>query len=117
MYEIEKSFTFDAAHYLPEVRTGHPCGQTHGHTYRLTVYLRADQLEQPSGWVCDYAWIAERVAPVLGQVDHGILNDCVENPTTENLARWFFESLIHRLPGLFAVEVAESSTTAARYRP
>ncbi|HCH32999.1 MAG TPA: 6-carboxytetrahydropterin synthase QueD, partial [Oceanospirillaceae bacterium] len=31
--EIYKDFSFDSAHFLPNVPTGHKCGRLHGHTF------------------------------------------------------------------------------------
>ena len=36
---ITKSFTLDAAHWLPEVPVGHKCGRMHGHTYIIVLGL------------------------------------------------------------------------------
>jgi 6-pyruvoyltetrahydropterin/6-carboxytetrahydropterin synthase len=62
---IWKEFTFDSAHYLPNVPSGHKCG--------------------------------------------------LENPTSENLALWFWLRLKTKIPSLSAVEVQETCTCGARY--
>jgi 6-pyruvoyltetrahydropterin/6-carboxytetrahydropterin synthase len=45
-------------------------------------------------------------------LDHNYLNEIpgLENPTAELLAAWLMERLRTRLPGLSAVEVAETCT-------
>jgi len=111
MLKIYKDFTFDAAHFLPLVEDGHKCKRLHGHTYRLRVWCSGpvDEL----GWIVDYADIATAVRPILGMLDHRLLNDVpgLENPTTENVAPWIYKRVKPMLPALTTVEVAESSTT------
>lgn len=37
---IAKRFTFDAAHFLPNVPPDHKCSRMHGHTYEVEIVLR-----------------------------------------------------------------------------
>ena len=55
--------------------------------------------------------------PLFQQLDHHYLNDVagLENPTSENLARWIWERLRPVLPLLSAVVVHETCTSGARY--
>ncbi len=117
MHRIYKDFHFDAAHWLPGVPDTHKCHRLHGHTYRLRVWCAGEVGE--SGMIVDYAEIATAVRPVLGRVDHRLLNDVpgLENPTTEVLAAWFYDELKRRLPELAGIEVAESATTGCLYEP
>lgn len=118
MHEIWKEFTFEAAHYLPQVPPGHRCAGMHGHTFRVRVYVRGEPV-QPQGWVIDFADIAGTFAPVRKLLDHTLLNEVpgLQNPTSENLARWIHDRLKAALPGLSAVEVAETATCGCIYRP
>jgi 6-pyruvoyltetrahydropterin/6-carboxytetrahydropterin synthase len=52
------------------------------------------------------------------QLDHYYLNDIpgLENPTSEVLARWIWERLEPRLPGLASIVVKETCTSGAIYR-
>jgi len=52
---VRRRFRFEAAHFLPHVPAGHPCGRMHGHSYRILVRLRGD-LDPTLGWVRDFAW-------------------------------------------------------------
>ena len=56
--------------------------------------------------------------PLLSQLDHYYLNDIegLENPTSENLARWIWQHLKPTLPALSAIVVRETCTTGAIYR-
>ena len=81
---IFKQFTFDSAHFLPNVPDGHKCKNIHGHTYHLTVYLE-DSLDEHLGWVSDFAVVKKLIKPIIEQVDHKLINEVpgLENPTCE----------------------------------
>ncbi len=115
---ITKSFTLDAAHWLPEVPVGHKCGRMHGHTYIIVLGLEG-ALDPRLGWVQDYGEITQIFAPVYSELDHHCLNEIegLENPTAEVMARWIFDRLRKELPLLADVTVCETPTTTAVYRP
>jgi 6-pyruvoyltetrahydropterin/6-carboxytetrahydropterin synthase len=114
--EIYREFTFEAAHRLPRVPEGHKCGRLHGHSYRLEVHVQGD-VDPDTGWLMDFADIKAAVAPVVAELDHRYLNELpgLENPTSENLARWTWNRLTAELP-LSAVVVRETCTSACTYR-
>lgn len=107
---IAKTFTFDAAHHLPNLPDGHKCKRMHGHTYRVTLILRGP-VNQETGFVVDYDEIASTWALLHETLDHHLLNEVpgLEVPSTENLVAWIINRLY--LPGLIRVRVEESSTT------
>lgn len=117
VFELERSYRFEAAHHLPHVLESHPCRRLHGHSYRITVAVTGFTDEQ-SGWVMDFADIDAVVEPVCAQLDHQLLNDIagLENPTSERLAGWLWKRLAPSLPGLSAVRVAETRDSACTYR-
>ncbi|MCB1669116.1 MAG: 6-carboxytetrahydropterin synthase QueD [Porticoccaceae bacterium] len=114
--EIFKEFTFEAAHLLPNVPPGHKCGRLHGHSYNITIFLSGDAGEQ-TGWVMDFGELKEHFKPVYEQLDHNYLNDIkgLENPTSENIARWIWQQLKPSLPLLSKVQVRETCTSGAIY--
>jgi 6-pyruvoyltetrahydropterin/6-carboxytetrahydropterin synthase len=65
----------------------------------------------------DFADLKSAFAPVFERIDHRCLNDVpgLENPTSENLARWVFDELKSALPLLDHVIVHETCTSACRY--
>jgi len=115
--EIFKQFTIEAAHRLPRVPDGHKCGRLHGHSFRIEVHV-VGTLDPDTGWVMDYADIKAAFAPLHEQLDHHYLNevDGLENPTSEQLARWIWCRLKPVLPGLAEIVVRETCTAGARYR-
>src|SRR6266511_637940 len=94
MMEIFKEFTFEAAHRLPNVAPGHKCARLHGHSYRVEVHV-AGEVEPGAGWIMDFADIKAAFQPLHDQLDHYYLNEVsgLENPTSENLARWIWHRL------------------------
>jgi len=71
-----------------------------------------------TGWVMDFADIAEAFQPVLGQLDHRHLNDVpgLENPTCENIARWIWVRLKPSLPQLSKIVIHETPGSGCIYR-
>ncbi len=113
---IFKAFKVDAAHLLPNVPVGHKCSRMHGHAFRIEVHIRGP-LQPRTGWVMDFADIAKAFAPLHDQLDHRCLNDIegLENPTSENLARWIWKRLKPSLPGLCKLIVQESPESGCIY--
>jgi 6-pyruvoyltetrahydropterin/6-carboxytetrahydropterin synthase len=72
--QIFKQFTFDSAHFLPNVPEGHKCKEIHGHTYHLTVYLNGD-LDEKLGWVIDFTDVKNVIDPIIKSIDHQFLNN------------------------------------------
>ncbi|WP_374281991.1 6-carboxytetrahydropterin synthase QueD [Desulfovibrio sp.] len=114
--DIYVSLSFDAAHRLPAVPAGHKCGNLHGHTFAVEVYVQGD-VAQDTGWVADFGDIKAIVKPYIDQLDHTYLNDIagLENPTSENIAVWIWRKLEPELAGLSKIVVKESPTSGAVY--
>ncbi len=117
-HRITKQFTFDSAHFLPNVPEGHKCGRLHGHTYTVILGLEGD-LDPRMGWIVDFGEIKTVWKPLEKRLDHFCLNDIegLENPTAEVMALWIFEQLKPDLPQLADVVVKETANTSSRYRP
>jgi 6-pyruvoyltetrahydropterin/6-carboxytetrahydropterin synthase len=114
--EIFKAFTLESAHRLPNVPAGHKCARVHGHSFRVEIHVRGP-VDAHLGWVMDFADLKAAFQPLYQQLDHHYLNDVpgLENPTSENLARWIWQRLRPALPQLSAVVVHETCTSGARY--
>lgn len=115
--EIFRTFTFEAAHYLPEVPEGHKCRRLHGHSFRTDVYVQGE-VDPKTGWLMDFQDIQRAFDPLEDQLDHRLLNEIegLENPTSEHLARWIWARLEPRLPGLSRVIVRETCNVGCIYR-
>ena len=114
---LYKEFSFEAAHRLPNVPAGHKCARLHGHSFQVRVTVDGPVGEQ-TGWVMDFADLKGAFRPVYDKLDHRYLNEIVglENPTSENLARWIWRQLQPTLAGLAEVEVRETCSTGCIYR-
>lgn len=114
--EIFKEFTFEAAHRLPHVPDGHKCARLHGHSYHVEIHVGGG-VDPAAGWIIDFADIKTAFKPIHDRMDHHYLNeiDGLENPTSENLARWIFHQLKPTLPGLARIVVRETCTSGCVY--
>lgn len=114
---IEKELRFEAAHRLPNVPEGHKCHRLHGHSFRVTLRV-AGPLDPHLGWVIDFAEVGAAWAPLHELLDHRYLNevDGLENPTSENLARFIAERLEFPAPSrLVSVTVHETCASRCIY--
>ncbi len=113
--DIFKTFTLESAHRLPNVPDGHKCARVHGHSFRVEIHV-SGPVGARSGWVMDFADIRAAFDPLFQRLDHRYLNDVpgLENPTSENLARWIWRELKPALPQLSCVVVHETCTSGAR---
>lgn len=114
--EIFKEFRFEAAHRLPHVPEGHKCRRLHGHSFRVELFARGP-MREPEGWVMDFADLTRAFQPVFALVDHQYLNEVpgLENPTSENLARWVWEHVKPAVPELCRVVIRETCTAGCSY--
>ncbi len=115
--EIQKTITFEAAHRLPNVPAGHKCARLHGHSFSVEIAVEGE-VDPTTGWVVDFADLTLAFRPLFERLDHHYLNEVegLENPTSENLARWIWERLEPALPGLTRVTVQETCTARCAYR-
>ena len=111
---LDVEFTFAAAHRLP--RYEGPCFRMHGHNYRFLVAVEGE-VDPGTGMIADFGAIKDTVREhVLARVDHRNLNDLLENPTAENIARWIWEALEPRLAGLAEIRLYEIPDCCVTYR-
>jgi 6-pyruvoyltetrahydropterin/6-carboxytetrahydropterin synthase len=114
--EIFKTFALECAHWLPNVPAGHKCARMHGHSFRVEIHVRGEVGER-TGWVMDFALLKGAFAPLFERLDHHCLNEIegLENPTSENLARWIWRELAPGLPQLSRVVVHETCTSGCSF--
>jgi 6-pyruvoyltetrahydropterin/6-carboxytetrahydropterin synthase len=114
--DVFRVFQIEAAHWLPSVPDGHKCARMHGHSFRIEVHV-SGPVGAESGWVMDFADLKKAFQPLFDQLDHHCLNDIkgLENPTSENLARWIWHALNADLPQLSKVTVQETCNAGCIY--
>lgn len=120
-YEISIETTFSASHQLRDYKA--PLEPLHGHNFRVEVFVATDADALPaSGYVMDFLELEALLKDVVAPYDHRHMNDLAPfdalNPTTENMARVFFDELAKKLPAgvtLRRVRVWEAPTYSATY--
>ncbi len=114
---LSKSFTFEAAHFLPSFPEGHKCRRMHGHSFRVDVFVEGD-VPEGQHHLIDYGEIKRVIEPLRMQLDHYCLNDIegLEHPTSEVLAKWLWDRIKPDLPLLSEVRVHETCTSTCAYR-
>lgn len=121
--QIVKTFRFEAAHWLPHFPDGHKCRRLHGHSFEVEVVV-AGPVDEHTGVVMDFGELKRVVNPLIDRLDHYCLNELgaklsdplLSNPTSENVARWFWRELKPLLPLLDEVIVHETCTSRCMYR-
>jgi 6-pyruvoyltetrahydropterin/6-carboxytetrahydropterin synthase len=115
--ELIKEYRFEAAHRLPNVPAGHKCARLHGHSFKVELGLLGP-VDERTGWFIDFGRIDDLFKPLWEQLDHNYLNDLpgLENPTSENLARWVWDRLKPTLPELDQVILFETCDARCIYR-
>ena len=94
------------------------CGRLAAPGYRLPMRLTVSgETGAESGWVMDFGDLKAQFQPLLEQLDHYYLNDIegLENPTSENLAKWIWQQLKPELEGLSKIIVQETCNAGCIY--
>ncbi|HLV67601.1 MAG TPA: 6-carboxytetrahydropterin synthase QueD [Polyangiaceae bacterium] len=112
-----RELRFEAAHRLPRVPPGHKCARLHGHSFKIELSVYGP-VNPDTGWLIDFGEIDRLWKPIHDVLDHNYLNEVpgLENPTSENLARWLWERLKPTLPELESVIVHETCDSRCEYR-
>jgi 6-pyruvoyltetrahydropterin/6-carboxytetrahydropterin synthase len=111
---VRRRFVFEAAHLLPQ----HPgkCRQLHGHAYELVVAVERP-VDPETGMAVDFSDLKTVVhREVVRHLDHGNVNDLIENPTAEHMAVWIWSRLQPVLSGLVEIELHETRNCSVVYR-
>lgn len=119
-FTISKTFTFEAAHQLPN----HDglCKNLHGHSYVGVIEVTLGELIDygaKEGMVMDYGDLKSLIEPLREQyLDHHYLNETLPVvPTAENIAKWIWDQLSPKLGGkLSCIIIRETANSEARYQ-
>lgn len=120
MYELMIEAQFSSAHQLRGY-TG-KCENLHGHNWKVQVMVSSEKLNE-TGLVIDFDELKKTVEELLLTLDHFVLNEIFPftelNPSSENIAKWIYDSLkkktTNRNVALVSVTVWESETASATY--
>ena len=96
MWELTKSFRFEAAHALSGTTFGEASEEIHGHSFRTEVTVRGTP-DPETSMVLDLGLLEQRMAEVQKALDHRLLNriEALGPPTLENLSRFIFDRVQH----------------------
>src|SRR5437763_12432670 len=96
MWELTKSFRFEAAHSLPGTTFGAASEEIHGHSFRAEVSVRGTP-DPATGMVLDLGLLERSIGDVQKLLDHKMLNkvEALGPPTLENLSRFVWERVQH----------------------
>jgi 6-pyruvoyltetrahydropterin/6-carboxytetrahydropterin synthase len=109
MWELTKSFRFEAAHALDGTTLGAAGAEVHGHSFRADVTVRG-MPDPATGMVVDLGLIEHSLAELRAALDHKFLNNVPDlgRPTLENLARYIWDHVAMVAP-LARITVARES--------
>lgn len=120
MFELMIETQFSSAHQLRGYKG--KCERVHGHNWKVQIYVLAERLNEIDITI-DFHDLKKMTDEIVGQLDHSFLNDIFpfteKNPSSENIAKWIYDSLRKRIDNddisLSAVTVWESETASATY--
>lgn len=92
MWELTKSFRFEAAHAIGGTTLGPASEEIHGHSFRAEVAIRGAP-DPASGMLVDLGRFDQALAEIRKRLDHKFLNkvEGLERPTLEHLARFIWD--------------------------
>src|SRR5712691_5000 len=96
MWELTKSFRFEAAHSLSGTTLGAAGAEVHGHSFRAEIAITGVP-DPDTGMVIDFGQLDRNIAEVRRALDHKFLNtvEGLGRPTLENLARFIWDRVGH----------------------
>ena len=96
MWELTKSFRFEAAHSLKGTTFGAASEEIHGHSFRAEVSVRGTP-DPATGMVLDLGLLERSMEEVRKTLDHKLLNkvEALGTPTLENISRYICERVQH----------------------
>jgi len=122
MYELSVEAQFSAAHQLRGYKG--KCERLHGHNWRVQVTVSSERLNEIDV-VVDFHDLKRIVSEVISSLDHSFLNEVFPfteiNPSSENIAKWIYDSIKKRLRkdyrgiSITSVTVWESESASATY--
>ena len=120
MYELSIETGFASAHQLRGYKG--KCEKLHGHNWKVQISVTAERLNEID-LAIDFHELKKIANEVISPLDHAFLNDIFpsteKNPSSENVAKWIYESLKKKINDdnirVSAVTVWESDTASASY--
>ncbi len=83
---------FEAACQIESLPVSHPSSRLHGHGFQVKI-----RAALPDAWAsfegAEVDDLSKQLQSVIAPLDHRYLNDIIDNPTNENIARWIRQRL------------------------
>ena len=115
MWEVTKSFYFDAAHTLSGTTLGAAAEEVHGHSFRAEVAVEGTP-DPATGMVLDLGRLEEAVAAVRKRLDHKLLNK-IEGPGQADAGKPRALHLRRAVRHVGADDAGHASTATAATKP
>lgn len=121
MHEVMIEMGFSSAHALRGYQG--KCENTHGHNYRVEIYVRGQRLNH-IGLLIDFKDLKAATKKVVDYLDHKNINelppfDVEVNPSAEEMAVFFLHEVGRQVNDdrvqVYKVRVWETDTCAATY--
>lgn len=117
MYGIKVKMNFSAAHNLRNYKG--KCERLHGHNWVVEAEFSFASVDK-DGMAIDFKDAKSLVAGTIEKLDHSYLNDLAVlkgmNPTSENIAKFIFDTVKAKNEKIVSVSVWENDTSCATYR-
>lgn len=98
LYSVTIRAEFAAAHRLRDYAG--ECSRLHGHNWKIEVVVTGRELDT-TGMLIDFKQVKQATKTIADKLDHQYLNELAPftklNPTAENLAAYFYQSLSEML--------------------
>jgi len=91
--KVTEKFTFEAAHRIEGI--GKENARIHGHSHEVYVTISGEPDER-FGWVIPHEEFQTKAGAIVKQLDHTYLNEFIENPTAEMIARHLWLKLMDK---------------------
>jgi len=116
VYKLQVEADFSSAHNLRGYKG--KCEELHGHNWKVELTVGSKDLDK-TGMVLDFKFLKASLNKILDQLDHKYLNEIdyfkEVNPTSENIAKYIYDSLKSEVSGLISITVWESDKARATY--
>jgi 6-pyruvoyltetrahydropterin/6-carboxytetrahydropterin synthase len=120
MFEVAVDHEFSAGHALRGYKG--KCENVHGHNYKVQVVVSGETLDSV-GLLLDFKDLRSHMLATVEQFDHQFMNEIPPfdqlNPSAENLAQYFYETVKQRCQGqsfdVKSVTIWESTGSSATY--
>ena len=110
IFEITKQFTFEAAHYFPNMPEGHIYKKIHGHSFVVDVTFYGKKNKE-SQWVTDFDELTKSLNEIKKKLDHKCINDIKEIglPSLENISSWIGKQLQKKYSNVRSIKLSRPS--------